>query len=80
MYLLGLHVQTRRAHEDLAWLARDELRGSRLELELERAEMILSEAGVGGTPTAYLNGVELNGSDLADLEGLSQKIDAATAQ
>ena len=39
-----------------------------------------SEAGVGGTPTAYLNGVELNGSDLADLEGLSQKIDAATAQ
>ena len=28
-------------------------------------------AGVGGTPTAYLNGVELNGSDLADIEGLT---------
>ncbi|HSO04164.1 MAG TPA: thioredoxin domain-containing protein [Candidatus Limnocylindrales bacterium] len=39
-----------------------------------------SEAGVGGTPTAYLNGVELNSADLADLEGLTQKIDAATAQ
>jgi len=38
------------------------------------------EAGVGGTPTAYLNGVELNGSDLADIEGLTQKIEAATAQ
>ncbi|HYO20196.1 MAG TPA: thioredoxin domain-containing protein [Dermatophilaceae bacterium] len=37
-------------------------------------------AGVGGTPTAYLNGVELNGSDLADIEGLTQKIEAATAQ
>lgn len=39
-----------------------------------------TDAGVGGTPTAYLNGVELNGSDLADIEGLTQKIDAATAQ
>ena len=29
---------------------------------------------------AYLNGVELNGSDLADIEGLTQKIEAATAQ
>lgn len=38
------------------------------------------EGGVGGTPTAYLNGVELNGSDLADLEGLTQKIEAATAK
>jgi protein-disulfide isomerase len=38
------------------------------------------EAGVGGTPTAYLNGVELNGSDLADIEGLTQKIEAATAK
>jgi protein-disulfide isomerase len=38
------------------------------------------EAGVGGTPTAYLNGVELNGSDLADIEGLTKKIEAATAQ
>jgi protein-disulfide isomerase len=39
-----------------------------------------SDAGVGGTPTAYLNGVELNGSDLADVEGLTQKIEAATAK
>jgi protein-disulfide isomerase len=39
-----------------------------------------TEAGVGGTPTAYLNGVELNGSDLADIEGLTQKIEAATAK
>ncbi len=38
------------------------------------------DANVGGTPTAYLNGVELNGSDLADVEGLTQKIDAATAK
>ena len=37
-------------------------------------------AGVGGTPTAYLNGVELNGSDLADIEGLTAKIEAATAK
>ena len=39
-----------------------------------------TDAGVGGTPTAYLNGVELNGSDLADIEGLTQKIEAATAK
>ena len=44
---------TLRAHEDLAWLARDELRGSRLELELERAEMILSEAGITGTIVVF---------------------------
>jgi uncharacterized protein (TIGR00730 family) len=44
---------TLRAHEDLAWLARDELRGSRLELELERAESILSEAGVRGTIVVF---------------------------
>ncbi|MHB8799776.1 MAG: LOG family protein [Thermoanaerobaculia bacterium] len=44
---------TLRAHEDLAWLARDELRGSRLELELERAETILSEAGVNGTIVVF---------------------------
>jgi len=44
---------TLRAHEDLAWLARDELRGSRLELELERAEMILAEAGVTGTIVVF---------------------------
>ncbi len=44
---------TLRAHEDLAWLARDELRGSRLELELERAEAIISEAGVTGTIVVF---------------------------
>lgn len=44
---------TLRAHEDLAWLARDELRGSRLELELERAEAIISEAGVTGTVVVF---------------------------
>ncbi len=44
---------TLRAHEDLAWLARDELRGSRLELELERAESILADAGVAGTIVVF---------------------------
>jgi uncharacterized protein (TIGR00730 family) len=44
---------TLRAHEDLAWLARDELRGSRLELELERAEAILAGAGVVGTIVVF---------------------------
>jgi len=44
---------TLRAHEDLAWLARDELRGTRLELELERAEAIISEAGVTGTIVVF---------------------------
>ena len=44
---------TLRAHEDLAWLARDEMRGSRLELELERAEAIMSEAGVTGTVVVF---------------------------
>jgi protein-disulfide isomerase len=38
------------------------------------------ESGANGTPTAFLNGVELNGSDLADIEGLTQKIEAATAK
>jgi len=38
------------------------------------------DGGVGGTPTAYLNGVELNGSDLADIKGLTAKIEAATAK
>ncbi len=44
---------TLRAHEDLAWLARDELRGTRLELELERAEAIISEAGIVGTVVVF---------------------------
>ena len=44
---------TLRAHEDLAWLARPELRGSRLELELERAEAILAGAGVVGTIVVF---------------------------
>ncbi len=38
------------------------------------------DAGVGGTPTAYLNGVELDSAALADIESLTQKIDAATAK
>jgi len=38
------------------------------------------ESGAGGTPTAYLNGVELSGADLADVDSLSAKIEAATAQ
>lgn len=37
------------------------------------------DAGVGGTPTAYLNGVALGGAELADIEGLTAKISAATA-
>ncbi len=44
---------TLRAHEDFAWLSRDELRGTRLELELERAEAIISEAGVTGTVVVF---------------------------
>jgi protein-disulfide isomerase len=39
-----------------------------------------NEAGVSGTPTAFLNGVELNSSQLADIEGLTKLIDDATAQ
>jgi protein-disulfide isomerase len=39
-----------------------------------------TESGAGGTPTGFLNGVELDGSDLADIEGLTQKIEAATAK
>lgn len=44
---------TLRAHEDFGWLSRDELRGTRLELELERAEAIISEAGVTGTVVVF---------------------------
>lgn len=44
---------TLRAHEDFGWLSRDELRGTRLELELERAEAIISEAGVTGTIVVF---------------------------
>jgi protein-disulfide isomerase len=38
------------------------------------------DAGVGGTPTGYLNGVELNSSQLADVEGMKKLIADATAQ
>ncbi|MBK8595847.1 MAG: TIGR00730 family Rossman fold protein [Holophagales bacterium] len=44
---------TLRAHEDLAWLSRDELRGARLQLELQRAEAILAEAGIVGTIVVF---------------------------
>jgi len=44
---------TLRAHEDLAWLSRDELRGVRLQLELQRAETILVEAGIIGTIVVF---------------------------
>lgn len=44
---------TLRAHEDLAWLSRDELRGVRLQLELQRAETILAEAGITGTIVVF---------------------------
>ena len=44
---------TLRAHEDLAWLSRDELRGARLQLELQRAETILAEAGIIGTIVVF---------------------------
>lgn len=44
---------TLRAHEDLAWLSRDELRGARLQLELQRAETILAEAGINGTVVVF---------------------------
>jgi protein-disulfide isomerase len=39
-----------------------------------------SQNNVGGTPTGYLNGVELKSSDLANIAGLKQKIAAATAK
>jgi protein-disulfide isomerase len=38
-----------------------------------------TEAGVGGTPTGYLNGVELNSSQLADIPALTKLIADATA-
>jgi len=41
---------------------------------------LFGESGAKGTLTAFLNGVELNGSDLADIEGLTAKIEAATAK
>ncbi len=44
---------TLRAHEDLAWLSRDDLRGVRLQLELQRAETILAEAGITGTIVVF---------------------------
>lgn len=37
-------------------------------------------AGVGGTPTGYLNGVELDSGDLVDIEGLKKQIAGATAE
>lgn len=44
---------TLRAHEDLAWLSRDEQRAVRLQLELQRAETILAEAGIVGTIVVF---------------------------
>jgi uncharacterized protein (TIGR00730 family) len=44
---------TLRAHEDVDWLSRPELRGVRLQLELQRAETILSEAGITGTIVVF---------------------------
>ena len=44
---------TLRAHEDLAWLSRDEQRAVRLQLELQRAETILAEAGIIGTIVVF---------------------------
>lgn len=38
------------------------------------------DAGIGGTPAAYLNGVKVEATDLVDLEGLTKKIEAATAK
>jgi protein-disulfide isomerase len=37
-----------------------------------------SESGATGTPTGYLNGTELTGSDLVDTAALAKKIEAAT--
>ena len=39
-----------------------------------------SDAGVGGTPTGYLNGVELNSGQLADIDVMTKLIADATAQ
>jgi protein-disulfide isomerase len=43
------------------------------------SQVKFDEAGVGGTPTGYLNGVELNSSQLADVAGLAKLIEDATA-
>jgi protein-disulfide isomerase len=39
-----------------------------------------NESGAGGTPTGYLNGVELNSSQLADIPTLTKLIEDATAK
>jgi hypothetical protein len=44
---------SRRAHEDLGFLAHPDLRGLRLQLELLRAETILAEQGVGSTIVVF---------------------------
>jgi hypothetical protein len=44
---------TLRAHEDVDWLTRPELCGARLQLELQRAETILAEAGIAGTIVVF---------------------------
>ncbi len=44
------------------------------------SQQLFESNNVGGTPAGYLNGVELTSADLADIEGLKQKIAAATAK
>ena len=41
------------AHEDVGWLRTPQMRGVRLQLELQRAETILSEAGITGTIVVF---------------------------
>ena len=55
---------SRRAHEDLGFLARTELRGMRLQLELLRAETLLAEQGVGSTIVVF-GGTRVVERDLA---------------
>ncbi len=44
------------------------------------SQQAFNEAGVGGTPTGFLDGEELDASDLIDVEGLTTRITDATGQ
>ena len=44
------------------------------------SQQAFGESGATGTPTGYLNGVELNSSQLSDIESLTAMIESATAK
>ncbi len=67
----------RKAYTDATFLSRDELRPVRLQLELLKTEMALSESGITATVvvvgSARIWGEEESGARLADLETLVRK-------